>query len=338
MYFFKIFILGIKTVFNCFISFVNYFLIGLVNIITIIPRCIIYIIMVIIGKREKTKLSYESRILSFTIICLCLSVYLICVFFVSRWYVQGLKIKYLSQDIINSTEIIEKVENNNDFINTGSTDSNDTSDNNTGDTPVYYPNDYWDYLSVPFINVNFEELLKRNDDTVGWIKVEGTKVNYPIVQTKDNDYYLDHAFNKSSNIGGWIFADYRSDFENFSRNTIIYGHNMNNKTMFGSIPSMLRKDYLNDSNNNFIKISTPLNNSIWKIFSIYTIEPEIYYLKTNFKDEPFGDFLNTLKDRSIYDFGVDLSNNDKIVTLSTCDDTGTKRVVVHAKMVSIEYK
>ena len=211
----------------------------------------------------------------------------------------------------------------------------ETSNNNTN---VYYPNDYWDYMNVPFMNVDFNELLKKNPDTVGWIKVEGTKVNYPVVQASDNNYYLSHAFNKTANQGGWIFADYRVNFKDFGKNTIIYGHNMNNKTMFGSIPNMLYNGYLNNSSNYYIKISTPTSNSVWKVFSIYTVDPQTYYLKTNFKSEPYSKFLSTLKSRSIYNFGIDVSENDKILTLSTCDNTGTKRVAVHAKMINIEYK
>jgi sortase B len=133
-------------------------------------------------------------------------------------------------------------------------------------------------------------------------------------------------------------SDYRVDFKDFGRNTIIYGHNMNNKTMFGSIPNMLYSGYLNNSNNYYIKISTPTSNTVWKVFSVYTIEPEVYYLKTNFRTEPYDKFLNTLKGRSVYDFGIDVTTDDKILTLSTCDNTGTKRVAVHAKMINIEYK
>ena len=91
-------------------------------------------------------------------------------------------------------------------------------------------------------------------------------------------------------------------------------------------------------NNYYIKISTPTSNTVWKVFSVYTIEPEVYYLKTNFRTEPYDKFLNTLKGRSVYDFGIDVTTDDKILTLSTCDNTGTKRVAVHAKMINIEYK
>lgn len=334
MYFFRIFILGIISIINGLVSFIKYFFIGFYNIITIIPRYFIIGVMTLFGKRKKEKSSKEHKKISFAILFLSLSVYFVCVFIVSRWYVQNLKIRYLSQDIVSSTDIVEKeddeIDNNLEIENAGNSDSN--SDN------VYYPNDYWDYLNVPFMEVNFDELISKNSDTVGWIKVDGTKVNYPIVQAEDNDYYLNHAFNGNDNAGGWIFADYRVDFEDFGKNTIIYGHNMNNKTMFGSIPSMLKSSYLNNNEDKYIKISTPNNNSVWKVFSVYTIEPEVYYLRTNFKTEAYQIFLDTIKKRSTYDFDIDLTTDDKIITLSTCNDAGNKRVVVHAKMINIEYK
>ncbi len=347
MYFFKIFFLGVISILKGIIRFFKYFFIGLYNVIIFIPRYFIIGIMVIFGKKKKEKSSAENKKMSFAILGLSLSVYLVCVFLISRWYVQGLKIEYLSNDIINSTEIIEEEEATSDdevevippSEENDTEDGNDEEPNNStsNNPPVYYPNDYWDYMNVPFMNVNFTELLNKNPDTVGWIKIDGTKVNYPVVQASDNDYYLNHAFNKSSNMGGWIFADYRVDFEEFGKNTIIYGHNMNNKTMFGSVPDMLKSSYLNNSDN-YIKISTPSSNTVWKVFSIYTIEPEVYYLKTNFKSEPYENFLNIIKGRSIHNFGIDVTTDDKVLTLSTCDNTGTKRVVVHAKMISIEYK
>ena len=215
----------------------------------------------------------HDKKISFVLMGLSVIVYLICVFYVSRWYVQGLKIKYLTNDIISSTEIIEQEEQIEEQIEEPEpveepVPEPEPQESQESAPPVYYPNDYWDYMNVPFMNVNFDELLSKNSDTVGWIKIDGTSVNYPVVQTSDNDYYLSHAFNKKKNSGGWIFADYRVDFEDFGKNTIIYGHNMNNKTMFGSVPQMLYKSYLNNSNNYYIKISTPTCNTVWKLFSI----------------------------------------------------------------------
>lgn len=333
MDFFRFFYSGLKTIFKGTINFFKYFAFGIYTVITIFPKYFIIGLLTIFGKKKRR---IQNKKLSFIMMGLSLAVYLISVFFISRWYVQGLKIKYLTKDIIKSTEIVEKEETPTEEPVEEPTEEPVETPNNS--TPVYYPNDYWDYMNVPFMDVNFSELLAKNSDTVGWIKIDGTKVNYPIVQASDNDYYLTHAFNKSKNSGGWIFADYRVDFEDFGKNTIIYGHNMNNKTMFGSVPQMLNNSYLNNSSDKYIKISTPTCNTVWKLFSIYTIEPEVYYLKTNFKTYSYQEFLNTVRGRSVYNFGIDVGIDDKILTLSTCDNTGTKRVVVHAKMISIEYK
>ena len=343
---FKNFIISVKYAFLGIFKLFYFFIYGVYTVLTIFPRYFLIGLGAILGKKNNdsgnrtVKKMMKNKKLSLIIMVLCVEVYLICIFFISRWYVQGLKIKFLTNDIIEQTEIIEEEEqNDNDTpVETPTEDPNEQATPQNNDTPVYYPNDYWDYMNVPFLNVNFDELLAKNSQTVGWIKIDGTKVNYPIVQAEDNDYYLRHAFNKSSNSAGWIFADYRVDFKEFGKNTIIYGHNMNNKTMFGSVPQMLNSSYLNNSANYYIKISTPTCNTVWKLFSIYTIEPEVYYLKTNFRTYSFEEFIKTLKSRSIYKFGIDVTPDDKILTLSTCDNTGTKRVAVHAKMISIEYK
>ena len=254
MAFFSYFISGIKSIFLCTIKFIKYFLIGLFNIVIFIPKYFIIGISFIFSKKKRATIkNSENKKLSWAIIGTSLSVYLICVFLFSRWYVQGLKIKYLSEQIINSTEMIEKETKKEEQTQPTEPETPNTEETNNNNTNVYYPNDYWDYMNVPFMNVDFNELLKKNPDTVGWIKVEGTKVNYPVVQASDNNYYLSHAFNKTANQGGWIFADYRVNFKDFGKNTIIYGHNMNNKTMFGSIPNMLYNGYLSNSSNYYRK-------------------------------------------------------------------------------------
>lgn len=294
---------------------------------------------------------------------LSICVYLICVFILSRWSVQQLKTSYLSKTIIEDTEKLiqeeiitpslpkeddkqnseENQNPNNEQTtpqtpeqNTEQTPNQNTTSNNTQQN--YYPNDYWDYISVPFINVDFTNLLKKNPDTVGWIKINNTNVNYPVVQSTNNSYYLNHSFNNSKNSSGWIYADYRVNFTTFDKNNIIYAHNLYNRTMFGSLVNTLKPSWYNNENNRIIKISTPTSNTIWSIFSIYTIQPTIDYLKTNFEDTNYLEWLNTMKSRSIANFNVELNENDKVLTLSTCDDTGTKRIVVQAKMVSINYR
>lgn len=339
---FKYFINGLINLPIIFFSIFKHFLIGFWIILTIIPKYFINGLVYIFSKKEKKNEQTNNKtIISIVMITLSLSIYLLSVFVFSRWYVQNLKIKYLTNDIISSTEIIEKTEE----IDETKDDEPDTPeepqepDYEEENEPVYYPNDYWDYINVPYMDVNFDSLLQTNPDTVAWIKVEGTKINYPVVQSTDNDYYLHHDYRKNDNMAGWIFGDYRDDFTNFKYNTIIYGHNMNNKTMFGSLPdAVLSSSWQNNPDNHLIKLSTPTSNSVWKVFSVYTIEPEVYYLKIPASTESHQEFITTIKNRSIYNFNTDVTVNDKILTLSTCDNLGTKRVAVHAKLIKIETK
>ncbi len=314
---------------NSFITYITdtirWFFIGLKTIITIIPqipRSFFIGLLCFINPKKGKELKYRGKpVVPMVVLSLSLSVYFICTFITSRWYVQKLKIEYLANDILESTKILE--EEPEEVI----------------DETEYNPEENDEYANVSFMSVNFNDLLKQNKDTVGWIKVNNTKVNYSILQSDDNEYYLKHDFNKKKNAAGWIYADYRSDFKYFGTNTILYGHNMLNKTMFGSLPWCLKKNWYTQEENQYIKISTPYSNTVWKIFSIYTIKPEVYYLMTYFTDDnEHQEFIEKLHGRSIYDFNVDVSHEDKILTLSTCSDDGTKRVVIHAKMVKVEYR
>ncbi len=169
--------------------------------------------------------------------------------------------------------------------------------------------------------------------------MNNTNVDYPVTQTNNNEYYLKHDFNKRSNYNGWVYADYRDDFKYFGNNTIIYAHNLVNRKMFGSLVWCLKENWYKNEDNRYIKISTPIANTVWQIFSIYTIVPESYYIRTYFATkEEHQEFLKTIKERSIYDFNIKLTTDDKVLTLSTCTDDGTKRVVIHAKLVKVAYK
>ena len=105
--------------------------------------------------------------------------------------------------------------------------------------------------------------------------------------------------------------------------------------MFGSLKYVLESDWLNNLDNHIINFSTEKYNLIWQVFSVYTIAQEKYYIKTYFtNDDKYQEFLNTIKERSIYDFGTEVNTKDKIITLSTCqDELGINRVVLHAKLL-----
>lgn len=197
-------------------------------------------------------------------------------------------------------------------------------------------NDYWDYINTPLISVDFNSLINKNKDTVAWVKLNGTNINYPVVQTTDNNYYLHHAFDNSYNEAGWVYMDYRNNPEDFNQNTIIYGHGMNNNTIFGSLRYVVDSWWYENPDNHILKISTNYENTLWQVFSVYTIPEESYYLQTDFDDdEKFTEFLGNLSSRSFYNFGVQLNQNDKIVTLSSCYNNQL-RVVLHAKLIKKE--
>lgn len=198
-------------------------------------------------------------------------------------------------------------------------------------------NPYWDYIKMNMLNVDFSELKKINNNVKGWIQVNGTNINYPFVQANDNKYYLTHSFDKSWNSAGWLFLDYRNNNTN-NKNTIIYAHGRNDKTMFGSLRTVLTKNWLSNTNNYVIKISTEKENSLWQIFSTYHIPTTSDYLQTNFdSNNEYQEFLNIIKDRSSYNFNTSVNSNDNILTLSTCYNNSDK-MVVHAKLIKKEQK
>ena len=198
--------------------------------------------------------------------------------------------------------------------------------------------DYWYYIKFPLINVDIDSLKQKNSDTVGWINVNNTNINYPFVQRNDNDFYLDHSFDKSYNEAGWVFMDYRNNVSLDNKNTILYAHSRLDKTMFGSLSKTLKSDWYKNKDNHIIRISTDKDNTLWQIFSVYKIEEESYYITTNFgSDLEYSKFLDTIKGRSIYNFSTNLSINDKILTLSTCYSE-TERTVVHAKLIKRNIK
>lgn len=197
--------------------------------------------------------------------------------------------------------------------------------------------DYWYYVHLPFKEVDFTSLLDRNKDTVGYIHMENTNINYPIVSSGDNEYYLNHDFNKKSNKAGWIFLDYRNNLDNLSDNTVIYGHGRIDNTLFGSLKKVLTNSWQKNKENYVIRISTPKENMLFQIFSVYTIDAESYYITTNFvRPERKIKWIEDMKERNIAPINTEVSVEDKILTLSTCQNNNGKRIVVHAKLIKKE--
>lgn len=183
--------------------------------------------------------------------------------------------------------------------------------------------------------IDFDALKKSNSDTVGYIKVNNTNIDYVVVQTKDNSYYLNHNFNKEKNRAGWIFLDYRNKLDGSDKNTIIYGHNMKDGSMFETLSNVLQKWWYEDSNNYIVTFTTEEKTFMYQVFSTYDIKNEDYYIKTKFNsDNDYEKFLKTIKSRSNHDYGIEITKDDTILTLSSCLGAGEKRVVLHAKKVN----
>ena len=182
--------------------------------------------------------------------------------------------------------------------------------------------------------VDFNSLKEQNDETVAWIKVNNTNIEYPIVKTSNNSYYLTHSFDKSYNLAGWPFADYKNKFDGTDKNIVMYGHNRTDGSMFATLKGILSPEWYNNEENRNIIFNTENENGIYEVFSVYQIENEEYYIQTEFKTEDkFEKFIETIKKRSVKDFGVEVTSKDSILTLSTCANNNKYRVVLHAKKV-----
>lgn len=180
--------------------------------------------------------------------------------------------------------------------------------------------------------VDFNSLKAINSDTKAWIKVNGIGIDFPVVQAKDNKYYLKHSFDKSYNVCGWAFADYRNSIDGTDKNIIIFGHNRRDGTMFSQMINIIEPEWYNNEENKYITFITENEEVTYEVFSVYQIEVEDYYLQTSFNsDKEYQDFLNNLKSRSIKDYNIDLTAEDEILTLSTCGRENKYRIVLHAK-------
>ncbi len=181
-------------------------------------------------------------------------------------------------------------------------------------------------------SIDFGSLKQKNPDTIAWLKVNGTEIEYPVVKTTNNDYYLTHSFDKSYNSSGWAFMDYKNRCDGTDKNMVVYGHNRHDGSIFGTLQNVLTEEWQNNPENFKIPFITENEKAEYHVFSVYEIEKENYYITTNFiNDGEFQNFLDKIKTRSQIDFGIEVTANDNILTLSTCANDSRYRVVLHAK-------
>lgn len=173
--------------------------------------------------------------------------------------------------------------------------------------------------------LQIEKLQEQNSDIVGWIEVEGTNINYPVLQGEDNGYYMNHNYKKEENTYGSIFLDKDYDWSIPSSNLLLYGHNLQNGELFHDILNYKDKSYYEE--HPVIRFTTEKEDSEFEIISAfysrvyYKSETNVfryYYFINADNEEEYNEFIENAKESSIYDTGKTAEYGDQLITLSTC--------------------
>lgn len=170
-------------------------------------------------------------------------------------------------------------------------------------------------------------------ETVGWLSLEGTRIDNPVMQTDNNFYYLTHNYKGENSRGGSIYMDYRNEPDLSDVHTIFYGHVLRNETMFGSLPKYSDESYAKE-HPEFIYYNGE-DEWVLEVFAAYETTTDFYYIETEFEGDEFRQFIETVRAKSVIQPDMEVLPNDSIVTLSTCTTSSddTERFVVHAKVV-----
>lgn len=181
------------------------------------------------------------------------------------------------------------------------------------------------------ITVDFTALRKQNPDVTGWLYIPSIELSYPVMQGEDNEYYLKHTFEGQAVTAASIFMDANNHADFSDQNTFIYGHNMKDKTMFGKLNNYKDEEFYKE--NPYFYIYTPDYTYRYDIFSCYLarVDNEVDFYTQFASDEHFQEFLDGVKAQSAYDTGVEVTPEDKVITLMTCNKAGYDyRFLVHA--------
>lgn len=183
--------------------------------------------------------------------------------------------------------------------------------------------------------VDFQALWKKTKAVIGWIQVSGIDViNYPVVW-KDDSYYLTHQWDGKESKYGAIFLEESNAIDCSDLHTIIYGHNMKDGSMFGSLDDYAEEAFY-QKYGGIITLTLPEETRTYQIFSAEYVNPteEKVYTVGFSSDQTYLDFLQGMQERSLYQTGVSVTQEDAVLTLSTCAQQGTVRFVVHAKRMA----
>ena len=182
--------------------------------------------------------------------------------------------------------------------------------------------------------IDFTQLLSVNSDIVGWLRIRALDISYPVVQGKDNDYYLHRTFEKTDNFAGCLFVNSYNMGDFTDQNTIIYGHNMKNGSMFGKLKNFNDPEVFKKSR--YFWIFTPDFIYQYRIFSASVVDKTGLTYQISFTDDEFDQFISRADSNSVVDNqDVTVTKEDRIVTLSTCTGDDSTRFVVMGKLAQI---
>lgn len=181
----------------------------------------------------------------------------------------------------------------------------------------------------------FATLQQQNHKVIGWINLENTRLDNPVLQSDNNEFYLTHNYLDEKSRGGSIFADFRNEVME-DRHTIFYGHVLRNGTMFGDLPKFSEQAYAEA--HPVFYYETNDRRFALHVFAAYETTTDFYYIETQFTDRSYRQFLEEIQHRSVIKLPVHVATDDKIVTFSTCttSQNDKERFVVHAKVVELE--
>ena len=189
--------------------------------------------------------------------------------------------------------------------------------------------------------IDFEQLQSKNDEIYAWLYIPDTKINYPILQSKtDNGFYLNHDSDKNSSIAGSIYTENRNSMEYTDYNTLIYGHNMKNGIMFTDTLKYSDEDFFESHRD--VYIYTAERAYKYKIFAAYVNDDNHILVANNFStEEGFQNYLDKILalTEGVFDKTMEITTDDRIITLSTCNSSGSQRVLTQAVLeVVYEYE
>ena len=189
--------------------------------------------------------------------------------------------------------------------------------------------------------IELKDLYNKNKDLYGWIKIENSVINYPVMYTKGEDYYLYKDFYKKYYKAGSLFVDKNNNVTPRDINLIIHGHNMKNGTMFGYLPRYKKEDYYKEhSKITFYTLDTKeeyeiISVFVSKIYNTYDEDYRYYKFYNTENEEEYNEFIDYIKENSLYDIDKTAKYPDKLITLSTCDYTEDNgRLVVVGRKVN----